>query len=141
VFDVNRGGLSHHSRELTEYEEQQACLRILRCHRGRVKRVITENSPEYFLTAAEVSFPSRLFSKSMPFIFFTGWKRQAARLKDASQMLKEERQLSVAIAGAPRGIIYHCSFPFDPVQLRCCRRVTFCNLPSVSPCPYTNRVR
>ncbi|KAF8592387.1 WD40 repeat-like protein [Ramaria rubella] len=53
VFDVNRGGLAHHSGELTEYEEQQACLRILKCHRGRVKRIVTENSPDYFLTVAE----------------------------------------------------------------------------------------
>ncbi|KAF8525350.1 WD40 repeat-like protein [Gautieria morchelliformis] len=53
VFDVNRGGLSQHSGELSEYEENQACFRIFKCHDGRVKRIITENSPDYFLTVAE----------------------------------------------------------------------------------------
>jgi hypothetical protein len=65
VFDVNRGGLSHHSRELSEYKEQQATLRIFKCHHGRVKRIVTENSPDYFLTVAEVS--QCIFALKTPF--------------------------------------------------------------------------
>ncbi|KAI0638189.1 WD40 repeat-like protein [Trametes polyzona] len=37
----------------THYHSRQAAIRILRCHDGRVKRIVTEDSPDLFLTVAE----------------------------------------------------------------------------------------
>jgi hypothetical protein len=34
-------------------EGQGACIRVLRCHKGRAKKISTENSPDVFLSAAE----------------------------------------------------------------------------------------
>ncbi|KIJ56646.1 hypothetical protein M422DRAFT_22796 [Sphaerobolus stellatus SS14] len=53
VFDVNRAGLYNYAGELTEYQEEQSCIRVFKCHRDRVKRIVTEDSPDYFLTVAE----------------------------------------------------------------------------------------
>lgn len=36
------------------HDTRQSCRRVLRCHEGRVKRIVTENSPDLFLTVAEV---------------------------------------------------------------------------------------
>lgn len=53
VFDVGEGiGHSPTGSEMT-YSVHQACIRILRCHSGRTKRIITEDSPDLFLTVAE----------------------------------------------------------------------------------------
>lgn len=38
----------------TEYTTSQANVKVLRCHSGRVKRIVTEESPDMFLTVAEV---------------------------------------------------------------------------------------
>jgi len=54
VFDVGEGiGRSPTGSEMT-YPVHQACIRVLRCHSGRTKRIITEDSPDLFLTVAEV---------------------------------------------------------------------------------------
>jgi len=37
----------------TEYTSSQASVKALRCHSGRVKRIVTEESPDMFLTVAE----------------------------------------------------------------------------------------
>ncbi|KAL6299681.1 WD40 repeat-like protein [Sparassis latifolia] len=37
----------------TELTTRQANIRILRCHSGRVKRIVTEESPDLFLTVSE----------------------------------------------------------------------------------------
>ncbi|KZT74391.1 WD40 repeat-like protein [Daedalea quercina L-15889] len=37
----------------TEYTSSQANVKVLRCHSGRVKRIVTEESPDMFLTVAE----------------------------------------------------------------------------------------
>ncbi|OSD04253.1 WD40 repeat-like protein [Trametes coccinea BRFM310] len=37
----------------TEYYARQAAIRVLRCHSARVKRIVTEDSPDLFLTVAE----------------------------------------------------------------------------------------
>ena len=39
----------------TEYSTRQAAIRVLRCHKGRTKRIVTEDTPDLFLTVAEVS--------------------------------------------------------------------------------------
>ncbi|KAF8339108.1 WD40-repeat-containing domain protein [Cantharellus anzutake] len=45
LFDVRRGSGHHHTSE--------ACIKVLRCHRGRVKRVVPQEGPDYFLTVSE----------------------------------------------------------------------------------------
>ncbi|KAG6333773.1 hypothetical protein ID866_5321, partial [Astraeus odoratus] len=53
VFDVGDGvGRSPTGSEMT-YTTAQACIRLLRCHSGRTKRIVTEDSPDLFLTVAE----------------------------------------------------------------------------------------
>lgn len=54
VFDVGESvGRSPSGNEM-RYSTRQACIRILRCHSRRTKRIITEDSPDFFLTVAEV---------------------------------------------------------------------------------------
>ncbi|KAI0723306.1 WD40 repeat-like protein [Earliella scabrosa] len=53
VFDHTRAaGYPRHTGE-TEYGFQEANTRVLRCHSGRTKRIVTEDSPHSFLTVAE----------------------------------------------------------------------------------------
>ncbi|KAG2077379.1 WD40 repeat-like protein [Suillus decipiens] len=53
VFDVGEAvGQSPTGREM-EYTTRESCIRVLRCHSGRTKRIITEDSPDLFLTVAE----------------------------------------------------------------------------------------
>lgn len=53
VFDVGEAvGQSPTGSEM-EYTTRESCIRVLRCHTGRVKRIITEDSPDLFLTVAE----------------------------------------------------------------------------------------
>lgn len=55
VFDVGEAvGQSPTGSELS-YDTRQSCIRVLRCHSGRTKRIITEDSPDLFLTVAEVA--------------------------------------------------------------------------------------
>ena len=59
VFDANTASTSAVSDRLeTEYSVKQSCIGVLRCHEDRVKRVITEDSPDLFLSVSEVSFDS-----------------------------------------------------------------------------------
>ncbi|KAF8558753.1 WD40 repeat-like protein [Imleria badia] len=52
VFDVGESvGRSPSGNEMRY--TRQACIRVLRCHSGRTKRIITEDSPDFFLTVAE----------------------------------------------------------------------------------------
>ncbi|KAF8309338.1 WD40 repeat-like protein [Clavulina sp. PMI_390] len=44
IFDVTRSDYEH---------KADASIRVLRCHSSRVKRVITQDSPSYFLSVAE----------------------------------------------------------------------------------------
>ncbi|KAG2348948.1 WD40 repeat-like protein [Suillus weaverae] len=53
VFDVGEAvGQSPTGSEM-EYTTRESCIRVLRCHAGRTKRIITEDSPDLFLTVAE----------------------------------------------------------------------------------------
>ena len=59
VFDVKTASASAVSDQLeTEYSVKQSCIKVLRCHEERVKRIITEDSPDLFLSVSEVSFDS-----------------------------------------------------------------------------------
>lgn len=59
VFDVKTASASAVSDRLeTQYSVKQSCINILRCHEERVKRIITEDSPDLFLSVSEVSFGS-----------------------------------------------------------------------------------
>ncbi|KAI0732902.1 WD40 repeat-like protein [Fomitopsis betulina] len=53
ISDV--GAIVHSTRysDTTEYTSSQANVKVLRCHKGRVKRIVTEESPDMFLTVAE----------------------------------------------------------------------------------------
>ena len=60
VFDVKTASAGAVSDRLeTEYSVKQSCIKVLRCHKERVKRIITEDSPDLFLSVSEVSFDSR----------------------------------------------------------------------------------
>ncbi|KAH7914318.1 WD40-repeat-containing domain protein [Hygrophoropsis aurantiaca] len=53
VFDIGEAvGRSPTGDEMI-YNTRQSCLRVLRCHTGRTKRIVTEDSPDLFLTVAE----------------------------------------------------------------------------------------
>ncbi|KAG6378944.1 WD40 repeat-like protein [Boletus reticuloceps] len=53
VFDVGESVGRPLSGNEMRYSTRQACIRILRCHSKRTKRIITEDSPDFFLTVAE----------------------------------------------------------------------------------------
>ncbi|KAI0750806.1 WD40 repeat-like protein [Daedaleopsis nitida] len=53
VFDHTRAAGSSTSTGETEYGIREATIRVLRCHDGRTKRIVTEDSPDLFLTVAE----------------------------------------------------------------------------------------
>jgi len=62
VFDVGEAvGQSPTGSEMS-YNTRQSCIRVLHCHSGRTKRIITEDSPDLFLTVAEVGRSSTPFS-------------------------------------------------------------------------------
>lgn len=54
VFDIGEAAGRSSTGTETIYTTRQACIRVLRCHLGRTKRIITEDSPDLFLTVAEV---------------------------------------------------------------------------------------
>lgn len=56
VFDIGDVASGPCSQLETVHNTRQACRRVLRCHEGRVKRIVTENSPDLFLTVAEVHY-------------------------------------------------------------------------------------
>ncbi|KAI6047151.1 WD40 repeat-like protein [Pisolithus marmoratus] len=54
VFDVEEAvGRSPTRSGPAAYTTREACIRVLRCHTGHTKRIITEDSPDLFLTVAE----------------------------------------------------------------------------------------
>jgi len=53
ISDVGANGLSSRYRGQAEYSSRHANVRTLRCHNGRVKRIVTEESPDLFLTVSE----------------------------------------------------------------------------------------
>lgn len=76
VFDVGAGvGQSPTGSEM-EYTTRESCIRVLRCHTGRTKRIITEDSPDLFLTVAEVA--SVLVEFQVLLTRYTGWPSTSA---------------------------------------------------------------
>ena len=55
MFDYEKAAGFLGSNGETEYSTRQAAIRILKCHGGRTKRIVTEDSPDLFLTVGEVS--------------------------------------------------------------------------------------
>ncbi|KAI0352957.1 WD40 repeat-like protein [Trametes cingulata] len=53
VFDHEKAAGHPNDNGETEYYARQAAIRVLKCHQGRVKRIVTEDSPDLFLTVAE----------------------------------------------------------------------------------------
>lgn len=51
VFDAEHALLS--TERSSKFTERQTCIRVLKCHKKRTKRIITEESPDAFLTVAE----------------------------------------------------------------------------------------
>lgn len=54
VFDASSALRSAPGDAETVYAANQCCLRILRCHDDSVKKIITEESPDSFLSLSEV---------------------------------------------------------------------------------------
>jgi hypothetical protein len=54
VFDVGEAATSDAGQAETWFFEPDSCLRVLRCHSERVKRIVTEESPDLFLSISEV---------------------------------------------------------------------------------------
>ncbi|KZT05508.1 WD40 repeat-like protein [Laetiporus sulphureus 93-53] len=73
VFDVSTALSSRHDGEM-ELTTRAAQARVLQCHSARVKRIVTEESPDLFLTVAEdgtvrqhdLRVPHNCFSGSCP---------------------------------------------------------------------------
>ena len=55
VFDAQRSIAATCQGKAPEFSERETCVRVLKCHGGRTKRIVTEESPDVFLTVAEVS--------------------------------------------------------------------------------------
>ncbi|KAI0650815.1 WD40 repeat-like protein [Trametes meyenii] len=53
IFDYEKAAGHPGNHGETQYYDHQAAIRILRCHTRRVKRIVTEDSPDLFLTVAE----------------------------------------------------------------------------------------
>jgi hypothetical protein len=65
LFDIQHLGASGNGKEReTEFNYRTSDVRVLKCHTGRVKRIVTEDSPDSFLTVSEVS------SSSFDFVSF-----------------------------------------------------------------------
>ena len=54
VFDIETTHSATLDGVVTEYNSRQSCIRILRCHDNRVKRIVVEESPDLFLSVGEV---------------------------------------------------------------------------------------
>ena len=54
VFDIGEVPSASSDVRETVYGTRQSCTHVLRCHEHRVKRIVTEHSPDSFLTVAEV---------------------------------------------------------------------------------------
>jgi len=54
VFDIGTTHSAPLDGVVTEYNSRQSCIRILRCHDNRVKRIVVEESPDLFLSVGEV---------------------------------------------------------------------------------------
>ena len=73
VFDVGESvGRSPSGNEMS-YSTRQSCIRILRCHSGSTKRIITEDSPDFFLTVAEVCIYVSRLHRHTKFVSTLGW--------------------------------------------------------------------
>src|SRR5262245_23690839 len=90
VFDVGDGTagpiISAGNSAEMHYREREHCLRIFRCHDGRVKRIVTEESPDSFLTVSEVgSYHCKrpLFSYNN---LYVGRHRASTRFENSSQL-------------------------------------------------------
>jgi hypothetical protein len=53
VFDAAAALDIQDGRE-TQFSARQLSGRVIRCHKSRVKKLVTENSPDIFLTLSEV---------------------------------------------------------------------------------------
>jgi hypothetical protein len=54
VSDVGEQVVKSDMHDAVEYTRTQAVRRVFKCHRDRVKRIVTESSPDLFLTVSEV---------------------------------------------------------------------------------------
>ncbi|KAH8118555.1 WD40 repeat-like protein [Phellopilus nigrolimitatus] len=53
VFDVERALTTVGQGPELHFSERDTCIRVLKCHSGRTKRIVTEESSDTFLTVAE----------------------------------------------------------------------------------------
>ena len=55
VFDAERALTIVPNGQSLGFSERETCTRVFKCHTGRTKRIVTEESPDVFLTVGEVS--------------------------------------------------------------------------------------
>jgi hypothetical protein len=55
IFDIGDFGGPSAAKNETVYDTHESCIHVLRCHDARVKRIVTEQSPDLFLTVSEVT--------------------------------------------------------------------------------------
>ncbi|KAL5527685.1 hypothetical protein ACEPAG_6486 [Sanghuangporus baumii] len=53
VFDAEHALTAVPNGKGSEFSERETCIRVFKCHSGRTKRIVTEESPDVFLTVAE----------------------------------------------------------------------------------------
>ncbi|THH06795.1 hypothetical protein EW145_g3845 [Phellinidium pouzarii] len=53
IFDAERALTTSGEGRKIDFSERETCIRVLRCHSGRTKRIVTEESSDVFLTVAE----------------------------------------------------------------------------------------
>ena len=104
MFDVGEPvGRSPSGHEIN-YPTKQACTRVLRCHSKRTKRIITENSPDLFLTVAEVG----TYVYPVPSIYRTAFY---ARMDKFANMTCERRTRVEGVFALRPWLGSHTNFP------------------------------
>lgn len=85
VFDIGEAALTASANgKGTIYSPRQSLIHRLRCHDDRVKRVVTEHSPDLFLTVGEVC---GCCIQVCYFNLCTGWNCTSTRFKGVPQLL------------------------------------------------------
>lgn len=56
VFDIAGNSPGSQVGQETNHSTTESLFRVIRCHSGRVKRIVVEQSPDLFLTVAEVCY-------------------------------------------------------------------------------------
>ena len=122
VFDHERAaGNPVHTGE-TEYSARAAAIHVIRCHSGRVKRIVTEDSPDLFLTVAEVSPSHERETSCLPMtVMIPGRDGSPARPPSAT-FVRGKAILSRTPRTSQRRAVFDLSFTLNAVPI-CSSRI------------------